>query len=319
MRPHWEYFRYKLWPEFISTGPGYFDPDDVYINLRRSKGIFDSITAGSTERIDDSVNEVDRIFKQWASFTETASRTCLTFSSDKLPSLSGIVSLLQPSLQTRYIAGHWESNLLQSLIWCCDAGEDEIAGGGYVAPSWSWASAPRAVRRWDLNSGNAPCTILSTILSIHVTHTGTDKFGAVQDGHLRIRGTQLVGTVNHTRMEVDHYLGDFELPWGVSERIPIQVFPDKRYWSQVEGIPDTSPRTLSFSSTTSIRLLLLFTDQHHRAHGLMLRQLDDRSGGGFKRIGYFVSRVHRRHDFEALLRKFGRTATDLLTEDFTIF
>jgi hypothetical protein len=82
----------------------------------------------------------------YRSIIRAYSARALTRQTDKLPALSGIVSKLQGLIQSRYLAGLWESNLVSDLSWCRDISKWEFqrtwipTSGEYMAPSWSWAS-----------------------------------------------------------------------------------------------------------------------------------------------------------------------------------
>lgn len=84
----------------------------------------------------------------WFRVVEDYADLKLTYDTDRLPALSSIAHVLQrrfllrDQLQTRYVAGLWDTDLVFGLLWSV-RNDDEIKAGGlssYVAPTWSWAS-----------------------------------------------------------------------------------------------------------------------------------------------------------------------------------
>ena len=67
----------------------------------------------------------------------------LTYNDDKLPVLSGIVSVYGEITGDRYVAGLWERFLPFGLVWFC---EPRTSKSLSRAPSWPWACADDVVR-----------------------------------------------------------------------------------------------------------------------------------------------------------------------------
>lgn len=63
----------------------------------------------------------------------------LTEASDTLFAIRGLADLMREYLDVQYFCGHWETGLLQSLVW---NGRSARRGSAQplIAPSWSWAS-----------------------------------------------------------------------------------------------------------------------------------------------------------------------------------
>lgn len=96
----------------------------------------------------------------WLDFVETYSLRRLTYASDRLKAIAGVVKYIE-RLQhmkgepTEYLAGLWQNNDFHTqLLWVCsepslsytDLMELLQDRGRYIAPSWSWASRNGAVR-----------------------------------------------------------------------------------------------------------------------------------------------------------------------------
>lgn len=160
-RPHiaWQQKR-NLWKGIRkASGRGWEeDADDIYgcrfraeFNLLRRK-------AYGSQRIG-----MGSFSHCWYEIVEPYSRGKLTFSSDKLVALSGIVKEIQASTGYTYLAGLWKEHLVTDLVWFAVEGpgrrlintsltkpaedhgknssvEADSTTSTKLAPTWSWAS-----------------------------------------------------------------------------------------------------------------------------------------------------------------------------------
>jgi hypothetical protein len=85
----------------------------------------------------------------WNEFISRYTKARLTFTSDILVALQGIVERIiearrgsnRNALESEYVAGLWrDANFQQSLLWRPKAGSSAHRPECYRAPSWSWAS-----------------------------------------------------------------------------------------------------------------------------------------------------------------------------------
>lgn len=76
---------------------------------------------------------------RWHEIVEEYTRLDLTFEKDKFPALSGAAKQMQRVRDVKYIAGLWEDNLIDDLLWRTSALSAERASK-WRAPTWSWAS-----------------------------------------------------------------------------------------------------------------------------------------------------------------------------------
>ena len=76
----------------------------------------------------------------WIALVSAYSKGKLSRGEDKLAAFHGISSKLERHLGSRYIAGLWEKNISEQLLWRVQYGDLEPRPGIYQAPSWSWAS-----------------------------------------------------------------------------------------------------------------------------------------------------------------------------------
>ncbi|ETI20382.1 hypothetical protein G647_08417 [Cladophialophora carrionii CBS 160.54] len=108
----------------------------------------DQEMSGSPSRPSD----LDRLHDEWNRLVSVFSKRRLTDPEDKLPALSGIASEFHKMLNSAYLAGLWESNLLPDLLWYHDCSRSAALGNSsssrpprFRAPSWSWASIDGSV------------------------------------------------------------------------------------------------------------------------------------------------------------------------------
>lgn len=119
--------------------------------------------------------------KVLAAFTQLG----ITYRTDRLPAISGIVKKLQevfpPSIT--YCAGLWLEDP-SALLWFVegDPGDPE---GEYTAPTWSWASVDQPVHHPHPYPGPQ---ILFRIMGSSCTPFGLDPTGRVRSAELQIRG-----------------------------------------------------------------------------------------------------------------------------------
>ncbi|OCL01406.1 HET-domain-containing protein, partial [Glonium stellatum] len=81
---------------------------------------------------------LDDLFGLWAVAVDAFTGCGLTKEEDKLVAISAIAREMQPLMQCRYLAGHWEVDFVRQLAWT--ALNFSYRASVYRAPSWSWAS-----------------------------------------------------------------------------------------------------------------------------------------------------------------------------------
>ncbi|RDL36597.1 uncharacterized protein BP5553_05949 [Venustampulla echinocandica] len=132
------------------------------------------------------------------------SRRELTVESDRLPAFSGMAHLAQDNHNDQYLAGLWKADLHRGLFWRSCLSQSGILLSrtdvldhletSYSAPSWSWASRQHGVEFPSANFGaqqfhgwhtsKNECEEIEAQTSL----VGTNPFGEVTDGTLRITG-----------------------------------------------------------------------------------------------------------------------------------
>ncbi|RBR13522.1 uncharacterized protein FIESC28_08150 [Fusarium coffeatum] len=184
----------------------------------------------------------------WFSFVREYSQRALTFSSDRLPAISGIIHACKPPPGEVYLAGIWKNNLPEALLWrvsnrtentegpivahMVDETNDKssaiVAWQGYVAPSWSWASANYGVDFEDFQfkrfGGVSTLEFISCSTTLVDSSADADPYGRVKAGYLEVRGKLCKAAVTQTPDPKIMYA------WKLSSQgifqTPVKFFPD---------------------------------------------------------------------------------------------
>ena len=134
----------------------------------------------------------------WWAVVRLYTRLGLTFHKDTLPALSGIarqVAASQP--EKEYFAGLWRDAMPNALLWRSDnaglavnLGTTTNRSDAPRAPSWSWASVVSPIS-WLLPHSLGSKKVFANIEHVSCTYVGSDTFGRVQNGVLRVNGPLL--------------------------------------------------------------------------------------------------------------------------------
>jgi hypothetical protein len=131
----------------------------------------------------------------WFDFVEEYTSCNMSFQSDKLPALSGVISALQKLTGDVCLAGIWKRWFLQGLLWRLEQPDrDKYAGSrkkpqktiSWRAPTWSFASVEGVVNyaplRFDPGMG-----MCAELLDCNVTPKGVNPLGEITNGFAKIR------------------------------------------------------------------------------------------------------------------------------------
>ncbi|KAH8810936.1 heterokaryon incompatibility protein-domain-containing protein [Xylogone sp. PMI_703] len=123
----------------------------------------------------------------WKNIIEDFTARSLTYTSDKLPALSGYAKHIHSLTRDFYLAGLWKEDLVAQLLWWIDIrlSVTDSRPVSYRAPSWSWASVDYQVH---FHNGD-PLAI--DVVDASVPVFNADPFGQVDTntrGYLKLRG-----------------------------------------------------------------------------------------------------------------------------------
>ncbi|KAG0647657.1 hypothetical protein D0Z07_6776 [Hyphodiscus hymeniophilus] len=138
--------------------------------------------------------------KDWLSLVETYSERQLTYSSDRLPAMSGLATRYYKRHGDNYVAGLWmNDDMASQLAWCMGTehkSERSQREDISLIPTFSWAAVDGGVffpmKLWSMKDF---CVNFVSILDAQSTLRGQNRFGQVVDGFVRLRGRLIPGTV----------------------------------------------------------------------------------------------------------------------------
>ncbi|KAI0137833.1 HET-domain-containing protein [Hypoxylon sp. NC0597] len=128
------------------------------------------------------------ILKAWHQIVQMYTQRTLSYQEDKLPAMSGIAQLIHKVTGWTYLAGLWNYEIIRQLLWerdtlaaCISPPPPPLT---YRAPSFSWAAMDYPVRFGE----NDYSLIDDARLIDSKMGSGTDPFGRVDNGSLRMEG-----------------------------------------------------------------------------------------------------------------------------------
>jgi hypothetical protein len=127
---------------------------------------------------------------RWDMIVRSYSRAQLTYSADKLPALSGVARRQHEVTGGEYLAGMWKEMLIKQLSW---SPSSKNKRPNWRAPSWSWTSIDAEISYWPGWDHDELAKIeYAQVLNATTMLAGSDTFGAVSDGELRLRCAGMV-------------------------------------------------------------------------------------------------------------------------------
>ena len=124
----------------------------------------------------------------WKLLVQDCTARELTRTTDKLPALSGLAKIIEGQMRSKYVAGLWESALVDCLAWK-KVERGDVAGSSTTrqplgGPSWSWATYDGAVE-WD--DYNEEWEDTSRLLTYTIEHKSVNEYGEVSKGSLQLQ------------------------------------------------------------------------------------------------------------------------------------
>jgi hypothetical protein len=144
-------------------------------------------------RAQSDVSDNEDILNLWLDVVEAYTKCDLTYPSDKLFALAGLAKHFKSKFGlVDYMAGLWRTRLETQLLWRVQSSGITKRSEIYRAPSWCWASIDGPIwPTWAEEVGE----MLIEVLEASVSLGGTDPFGHVISGSLRLKGRMLKGKV----------------------------------------------------------------------------------------------------------------------------
>jgi len=222
----------------------------------------------------------------------------LTKASDKLVAFSAVARELYPFLDCRYVAGHWERDLVRQLAW--KGANYSERPDAYRAPSWSWASVDAPIQDFiglygDSEGRGRTWQALVDVIDVKVELETSDTMGQVKSGFLQLYGKLL--QVNVVQVSSSRYGNQQQDDDGIV--LIGDCRTTLRFQRDEERVPFVTPRRLfclPISTTFSENYTKIVDVQ-----SILLEQTETHEV--YRRVGYLGPKIW--HD----------PAVDDLTED----
>ena len=146
------------------------------------------------------------LIEYWEEILRTYSIGQLTYTSDRLIALSGLVRALQAQVNKQYAAGLWLTQLPRQLLWNSRDLTPIENGGKYIAPTWSWASMSiGAVWNFKPHRILELKGIMDLVRVVGADIRGTNQIkyplGELESASLRIRGRLMPISLDHSQWQ----------------------------------------------------------------------------------------------------------------------
>ncbi|KAH7308359.1 heterokaryon incompatibility protein-domain-containing protein [Rhexocercosporidium sp. MPI-PUGE-AT-0058] len=126
----------------------------------------------------------------WAYIVVNYTQRALSVQTDKLIALAAVAQdiSIRVDKPTRYLAGIWQHQLPNNLMWCVDGKNKGLRPSSYRAPSWSWAAVDGQINP-DYFGWDTSYAIYLTIRDCAVTPVSPMlPYGSVAAGYISVRG-----------------------------------------------------------------------------------------------------------------------------------
>lgn len=123
---------------------------------------------------------------KWATLVTTYSTLNITYGSDRLPALAGIISALQTLTTDTCYAGLWKKHFLNGLLWYVHGA---VRPKVYRAPSWSFASVDGEIAYFiDMHWHDETAAHVAKLVDCEVVPLRNNVLGELKGGHATITG-----------------------------------------------------------------------------------------------------------------------------------
>ncbi|KAK3628927.1 hypothetical protein LTR56_009382 [Elasticomyces elasticus] len=262
--------RVSAWRDMIHNLPTFIQKDRALMHVAMDP---------KAKCVDVDGDNTD-VRQRWCDLVRQYSQKSLTNDTDALPALSGLAHRWEHHGDLgKYVAGLWRKEFLAGLLWKCTGhntfGERSTA---YIAPSWSWASTRKSI---DFIAAEKLRLYRVTVLDVACEPAGTDAFGRVAAGSIKLKGRPVEAVVRQIGRpdRLSHAFGLQLEGYGYDTIVPrtngAHFLPD--FPSECQSLEACQVYFLWYCTD----VVNLETMQGYQ-RALVLRQLDD---GTFSRIG----------------------------------
>lgn len=179
--------------------------------------------------IAEGLKDVGKNPFRWYKLVEAYTSRNITYQSDKLPALSGVIDAIQRQINDICYAGIWKSQFIEGLLWRLEdpdldlyvmAPKQPERPQSWRAPSWSFA-AVEGVIRYEWRGLSSYC---AKLIECSVTPNGANPLGEIKTAFARIQGP--VTTIRNIGKERTSEGSDCELLLQDDSFVRAKVFYD---------------------------------------------------------------------------------------------
>jgi hypothetical protein len=166
----------------IHIGDGWHTSDEMWLLGVQKK--LQSVVEHS-DSVEDDLFDANQA---WWSLVSIYTKRKLTLDSDRMPAISALAQQLEKISGDKYVAGLWQSKILQGLCWKKSSTATLVPRPhGYQGPSWSWAAINGHVELPSVFLLGA--TSLVTLLDCQWhPKVGESQYGDVQSATVTLKG-----------------------------------------------------------------------------------------------------------------------------------
>jgi hypothetical protein len=176
----------ETFPDGQPPGGTHYDTQKIRTRIHAAVPESESTTKGH----DQEALEI------WRFILSSYTSLNLTFGTDKLPALAGIVKHIQPLFGNTYYAGIWKDSSILLLGWYCIGGSTRRPRPvEYRAPTWSWALTDNPITFW-LPFPRSETVFDLKVLAVETTAIGEDTATRGASGYLLVEGPLNLITIN---------------------------------------------------------------------------------------------------------------------------
>ncbi|CZR56613.1 uncharacterized protein PAC_06502 [Phialocephala subalpina] len=167
----------------------------------------------------------------WRSLVMEFTWLRLTHENDRLPALSGAAKKFQMQLGSRYLAGLWDDNILEGLLWYAapERGQEEQRyythrPSEWRSPSWSWASVEGPIQYVsNTKAWTSGIEYNAVVIAAECIPASADPTGAILKGHLVMKGNITRALLRHKKSFPDQPSCSYTVTWLAGRRDRVRI------------------------------------------------------------------------------------------------
>lgn len=230
-----------------------------------------------------TVHNIDRDtgLLRWFELIWTYGQCDVADASDKLPALSNIAKSYQVIFEDKYIAGNWNTSLVECLCWqSVECKPVDLRR----APSWSWASVDGIV---GMGFHTPTWESFATIHNAHVQLDGPNPFGKIREAWIDLEAP----LVPLTLAETQGATGDIFLQTKEGSEVGFHAGFDtipRAYAASAELVQSMELFAVVLAETRMLDCSPEECGSSPCYHGIIVTPIDGRTEQ-MKRVGFFIA------------------------------